>query len=63
MLFRAFKKFYKIDPLTFMEHRKGRIPYLTVAETLPELKVIFPRLVPHIEYNVLFIRTILFAIG
>ncbi|XP_064383646.1 calcium and integrin-binding family member 3-like [Halichondria panicea] len=34
----AFKKFYKIDPLTFMEHRKGRIPYLTVAETLPELK-------------------------
>ena len=35
----AYRKFHEIDPLAFSEDKKGRISFVTVADSLPQLKV------------------------
>ena len=35
----AYRKFHDIDPLAFSEDKKGRISFVTVADTLPQMKV------------------------
>jgi hypothetical protein len=39
MFHSAYRKFHDIDPLAFSEDKKGRISFVTVAETLPQLEV------------------------
>lgn len=35
----AYRKFHDIDPLAFSEDKKGHISFVTVADSLPQLKV------------------------
>ena len=35
----AYRKFHEIDPLAFSENKKGSISFVTVADSIPQLKV------------------------